>query len=276
MPLLDATNLFTKALLYAVSLGAIGAALHGALGLIANRRAYFWLAGLVAVAAILRLAVLNAQMGGSLSSALSADQFVWTWAGGGRPALALFAGAGLLLAGSLAGQRTLHLLAGVSISASFGLTGHTAGLEQPGFAPWVVAGHLMIAGFWVAAPVTLWPRSKMKDADILARAETFSRIARFIVPLLFISGVYLFWRINGDISTALSSGYGQLLAAKLLAATAILGLGALNMTRVTRQLAAEPIKGRAALRTTLQIDAVLFVAILGLIASATTISGPTE
>lgn len=82
---LDAANLVTRALLYAVSLGAIGAALHGALGLMASRRACFWLAGLVTVAAILRLVILNAQMGGSLRAALSAEQFGWTWAAGAPP-----------------------------------------------------------------------------------------------------------------------------------------------------------------------------------------------
>jgi len=276
MPLLDAANIVTKVLLYAVSLGAIGTALHGTLGLHMNRRAYVWSAGLIIAMVIARLLVLNAQMGGSLGAALSPEQFGWTWASGGPPALALFTGAGLLVAARLTRHRAFLLLAAVSISASFALTGHTAGLEAPGFAPLVVAGHLLIAGFWLAAPVTLWPGAAITDADVLARTETFSRVARLIVPLLFVSGAYLFWRINGVIMTALSSGYGQLLSAKLLAATLILGLGAFNMTRVTRQLTTEPIKGRAALRSTLRVDSVLFVVILVMIAAATTISGPTE
>ena len=116
----------------------------------------------------------------------------------------------------------------------------------------------------------------MTDSDVLTRTEAFSRVARFIVPLLFVSGLYLFWRVNGDFLSALSSSYGRLLAAKLLAATLILGLGALNMTRVTHQLAAEPARGRATLRITLRLDAVLFTLILGIIAAATTISGPME
>lgn len=272
---LDAANLVTKALLYAVSLGAIGAALHGALGLMANRRTWFWLAGLVAVAAILRLVILNAQMGGSLRAALSAGQFGWTWAAGGPPALALLVGAGFLIVASLVHHRILLALAAISISASFALTGHSAGLEAPGFAPWIVAGHILIAGFWFAAPVTLWPGSGIKDADVLARTEAFSWVARVIVPLVFLSGVYLFWRINGGFSGLLSSGYGQLLASKLMAATLLLGLGAVNLMFVTRQLAAEPAKGRAALRATLRAEAILFAAIIIIIAAATTVSGPT-
>lgn len=276
MPLLDAANLATKILLYGASLAAIGAALHGARGLHTNRRAYTWLAALVASAALIQLLILNAQMGGSLGAALAADQFGWTWSGGGRPALALLAGAVLLLAASLRKGRILPLLAAVSISAGFGLTGHTAGLEAPGLAPWVVAVHVLIAGFWLAAPVTLWPAPALTDRDVLARAESFSRVARFIVPLLFVSGVYLFWRINGDLTSALSSGYGRLLTAKFLAALLILGLGALNMTHVTHQLATDAVSGRANLRATLRVDAVLFVLILGIIAAATTISGPVE
>jgi len=276
MPLLDASNIVTKVLLYAVSLGAIGAALHGALGLHCGRRVYVWIASAVAAVAVVRLLVLNAQMGGSLGAAFSGEQFEWTWAGGGPPALALFAGAGFLVLAWLTGQRALLLLAAVSISASFGLTGHTAGLEAPGLAPWVVAGHLLIAGFWLAAPVTLWPRAAMTDTDVLERTEAFSRVAKFIVPFVFASGLYLFWRIDGDFLTALSSGYGRLLAAKLVAAALILGLGALNMTIITRQLSADTLKGRAALRSTLRIDAALFLLVIIIIATATTLIGPPE
>jgi copper resistance protein D len=272
---LDAANLITKALLYAVSLGAIGAALHGALGMMASRRAYFRLAGLVAVAAILRLIILNAQMGGSLSAALSAEQFGWTWTAGGPPALALLVGAGFLIVAGLLHHRVLLMPAAISISASFALTGHSAGLEAPGFAPWIVAGHLLIAGFWFAAPATLWPRSGMKDADVLARTEAFSRVARVIVPFVFLSGIYLFWRFNDGFYGLLSSGYGQLLASKLLAATLLLGLGAVNLMFVTRQLAAQPARGRAALRATLRAEAILFAVIVIIIAAATTVSGPT-
>nr|WP_290917471.1 CopD family protein [Hyphomonas sp. 34-62-18] len=276
MPLLDAANLATKILLYGASLAGIGAALHGAIGLLVNRRIYAGLAALVAAAALMRLLILNAQMGGSLDAALSLDQLGWTWAGGGRPALALLAGAVLLVAASLTKGRVLLMLAAVGISAGFSLTGHTAGLEAPGLAPWVVAVHVLIAGFWLAAPVTLWPGAAMTHSDVLARTAAFSRVARFIVPVLFLSGLYLFWRINGDFLSALSTGYGRLLAAKLLAALLILGLGALNMTRVSRQLISEPAKGRANLRTTLRLDAVLFALILGMIAAATTISGPMQ
>ncbi len=275
MPLLDAANIVTKVLLYAVSLGAIGAALHGALGLMTNRRAYFRLAGLVTVAAALRLVILNAQMGGSLGAAFSTEQFGWTWAAGGRPALALLVGAGFLVVAGLIRHRVLLVPAAISISASFALTGHSAGLAAPGLAPWIVAGHLLIAGFWFAAPATLWPRSGMQDADVLARTEAFSRVARVIVPLVFLSGIYLFWRINGGFSGLLSSGYGQLLASKLLAATLLLGLGAVNLMFVTRRLAAQPARGRAALRATLRAEAVLFAAIVIIIAAATTVSGPT-
>jgi hypothetical protein len=54
----------------------------------------------------------------------------------------------------------------------------------------------------------------------------------------------------------------------------ILGLGTLNMTIVTRKLAIAPPSGLKALRATLRIDAVLFLGVLLLIASATTFTGP--
>jgi len=276
MLLLDAANFVSKLLLYGVSAGAIGAALHAALGLVTSRRVFGWFAWLLAGVAILRLLILNAQMGGSLAAAFSADQLAWTWAGGGRPALALLLGAALLVAASRIRHWSMPVLAALSISASFALAGHTTGLAEPGPAPWIVAVHLLIAGVWLAAPVTLWPYETIPDADVFARTRRFSQAARFLVPVLFLSGIYLYGRINGGLLSLFNSGYGQLIAAKLLLASAILGLGALNMTFISRKLAAEPVKGRAALRATLRLDAILFVAILCIIAVATTFIGPTE
>ncbi len=276
MLLLDAANFVSKLLLYSVSAGAIGAALHAALGLVASRRLFGLFASLLAGVAILRLLILNAQMGGSLAAAFSVDQLAWTWAGGGRPALALLLGAALLIAASRIRHWSVPVLAALSISASFALTGHTTVLAEPGLAPWIVAVHLLIAGVWLAAPVTLWPYESIPDADVVTRTRRFSQAARFLVPVLFLSGIYLYGRINGDLPSLFNSGYGQLIAAKLLLASSILGLGALNMTLISRKLAAEPMKGRAALRATLRLDAILFVAILCIIAAATTFFGPTE
>lgn len=266
----------SKLLLYGAALGAVGAGTHRGIGLTSSRGLSVALAGAVIAATALRLAIVNAEMGGGLDAALSVDSFAWTWGALGPQATAFFAGAVLSIAGALAGSRILAAASGIAIAAGFGLAGHSAGLEAPGIAPAVVGLHVLIAGFWFFAPWSLWPRAGLSDDEVTRRTRTFSRVAVVIVPVLLLTGLWLLWRIAGGVDGVFSSLYGRLLLGKLGVAIAILGLGALNMTIVTRKLATAPASGRKALRATLRIDAVLFLGVLLLIASATTFTGPNE
>lgn len=274
--MLDAAAFASKLLLYAATLGGVGASLHRAMGITLNRRVFVWLGGAVAVTALLRLLVVNAQMGGALTAAFSADHFQWMWAGIGNQTTAFLMGAALLSVSAFSPFRIFAIAASIVIAGGFGLAGHSAGLENPGAAPYVVALHTLIASFWFAAPWTLWPRAAEAGDLTLHRTRMFTRIAIIVVPAIFVSGLWLLWRIGGGIDGVISSLYGRLLLGKLALAMAILGLGALNMTVVTRRLTTAPASGRNALRATLRIDAVLFLGVLLLIASATSFTGPNE
>lgn len=266
----------SKLLLYAATLGGVGAGLHRAMGINVHGRLFVWLGGAVAAAVLLRVVVVHAQMSEGLAAAFSAEQFSWTWMGIGKQTTAFLVGAAVLCVTAFSASRILAIAALIVIAGGFGLAGHSVGLEVPGVAPYVVMLHTLIAAFWFAAPWTLWPRAAEAGDVTLHRTRTFSRIAVFIVPVIFISGVWLLWRIGGGVDGVISSLYGRLLLGKLALGAAILGLGALNMTVVTKKLAAAPASGRKALRATLRIDAVLFLGVLLLIASATTFTGPNE
>lgn len=162
----------------------------------------------------------------------------------------------------------------MALAAGFALTGHTQALEQPGLAPWAAGLHVLIAAFWIAAPITLWPRASLPDATVLARTERFSRLALFSIPVLFAIGLWLAVLLAGSVNALLTSSYGQLLAAKLVVAGAALGLGAYNKQVVTRELRDTPSRGRRALTTTLSFDALLFAGALILVGVATTLTGP--
>jgi len=274
--MLDGAAFASKVLLYAAALGGAGAALHHVAGINSRRRIFSWLGIAVAAAALLRLLVVNAQMGGSLAAALEADQFTWTWIGVGEQTTAFLAGAALLFVTAFVPARLLTAAASIAIASGFGLAGHSAGLESPGLAPYAVMFHTLIAAFWFVAPFTLWPRDAVPDEVALRRIRMFSRVAVVIIPLLFISGMWLLWRIGGGLDGVIASTYGRLLLGKLALAVTILGLGALNMTVVTIQFESAPASGRNALRATLRMDAVLFLGVLLLIASATTFTGPIE
>lgn len=274
--MLEGAAFASKLLLYGAALGGAGVALHRAIGIVSTRRLFLWLGIAVAAAALLRLLVVNAQMGGSLAAAFSADQFSWTWMGIGNQTTAFVAGAALLVVSAFMASRTVAIAAALAVAGGFGLAGHSAGLETPGVAPYAVMFHTLIAAFWFVAPFTLWPRDVEPHDVVLRRTRTFSRIAVIIVPPLFLSGVWLLWRIGGGVDGVISSLYGRLLLGKLALACAILGLGALNMSVVTKRLETAPASGRKALRATLRIDAVLFLGVLLLIASATSFTGPNE
>ncbi len=274
--MLEAAAFASKLLLYAATLGGVGAGLHRAIGITSNRRLFVWLGGAVALTALLRLLVVNAQMGGALTAAFSADHFQWMWAGIGNQTTAFLVGAAMLSVSAFSPFQIFAIAASIVIAGGFGLAGHGAGLEIPGVAPYVVALHTLIAGFWFMAPWTLWPRAAEADELPIHRTRMFTRVAVILVPLLFLSGVWLLWRIGGGIEGVLSFVYGRLLLGKLALASAILGLGALNMSVVIKRLETAPGSGRKALRTTLRIDAVLFLGVLLLIASSTSFTGPNE
>jgi putative copper export protein len=94
------------------------------------------------------------------------------------------------------------------------------------------------------------------------------------VPLLFATGLYLLWRLNGNLLNLSSTLYGRLLMGKLSAAMLILGVGAYNKFRIADLLKQSPRLGRAALRKSLSLEAALFILVLVCILLATTLTGP--
>lgn len=266
--------------LYASALLAAGLGLHASLHIVerpgqmrALRSAAF-LGGAALVFAVLRLMIANVQLGGTLGSILDPATLSWTWPMLAPSSIAFALGAGFLLAAWLSQRSALAALASIALAAGFALTGHTQALEQPGLAPWAAGLHVLIAAFWIAAPITLWPSASLSDQTVMTRSERFSRLALFIVPILFAIGLWLALLLAGNINALVSSVYGQLLMAKLVVAGAALGLGAYNKQIVTRRLRQSPPDGRRALTATLGVDTLLFASALILVGVATTMTGP--
>ena len=265
-----------KLSLYVTSLLASGMALTVISGVVEADRARLWLmpAAWLSLSATfiagLRVCLSSMQMGDMTMLAM-----VWDM----QHQSVLATGAGFI-AMSLAiiapdwMQRGLALSGALALSLSFGLTGHTQALESPAFFPLLVAGHVLIAAFWFSAPLVLWPQHSLSDEGVLARTERFGNIALYAVPLLFIGGGVLAWKLGGGFSGLTTSTYGIALGAKLTAATAALGLGALNKLRVASVLKTSPDHGRLELKRTLCADAVLFMLALLAITLATTLFGP--
>ncbi|GJL93368.1 CopD family protein [Hyphococcus sp.] len=223
-----------------------------------------------------RLMLANAKLGGSFIAAFDLATLPWIWRAYELQAFAVMIGCGLAAAGALLQWWLAMLAAALMLSASFGLAGHTQGLEAPGIFPWLAGLHVLVAGFWFAAPVSLWPRTKLDQAELVRRLETFSHIAQFAVPALFGAGLILALRLADGWGGLIGSAYGRLLLAKLFVASAALALGAFNKTWVTGRMAQNEHQGRAALKLTLSIEFVAFLSTLALIALATTALGPED
>jgi copper resistance protein D len=271
-----------KLALYAAALLSAGLALHGALGVVERSARAAWIRNATLAAAValvlgaLKLLLLNAQLAGGLAHAFDAESFGWTWAMHAPAFIALAIGAVAALAASASQRHWLGLITVLGFSASFALTGHTQALEAPGLAPWAVGLHVLIASYWIAAPISLWPRSALADAALHRRLERFGAGAVVAIPVLFIAGLWLAWRIAGGVAPLLESEYGRLLLAKLAAASAALGLGALNKQVVTGVIIRAPERGRVWLKRTLAADALLFLTALLLVSWATTLTGPPD
>ncbi len=265
--------------LYGSALLAAGIGLHASLNIIAREdRPHAMrtaaVASLFALAfAALRLGLANVQLGGA-NALLDPATLSWTWPALGPSSTAVAVGAVAMAAGWLLRSSTATAIGAIAFAISFGLTGHTLALESPGLAPWAVAAHVLIAAFWFAGPITLWPARSLEEAALTARVMRFSGFAVAAIPTLLALGVWLALLLAGGWTALLTSPYGQLLIAKLATASFALALGAYNKSVITARLQTAPEAGQRALRVTLGLDAVLFLIALAAIAAATSLTRP--
>jgi copper resistance protein D len=269
-------DVILKLLLYVCALGSAGIALSIVGNVIEAARQTAWLRGAVFLAfGSLIVAGARVLYGGYQLGDLSLVVMVWE-----AQRACVFAIIGACLALSVAcfardlARSALCLIGAGALAASFGLTGHTQALSEPSFWPFVVAAHVSVASFWAVAPAILWPRAALSDNVVRVRVERFGQIALLVIPLIFISGIALALTIAGGLPKLVASPYGLIIAIKLLAACAALGLGALNKLYVSKTLVSSPERGRTLLVWTLSADIILFGTVIVAISLATTSFGP--
>lgn len=259
----------------------IGFALHTALGIV-ERDTFRGLGSRIALAGLalafftmVRFGILIAQMGDG-TNVFDPELMPLAWMVLGDSTLAILAGAAVSVGGIWLGSRLTAALGAATLSFGFGLAGHAQGLADPGLAPIAVAVHVLIAGFWFAAPVSLYPAPTLEDSVLLSRLQRFSSIAVVAIPVLIALGGWLAWTLAGGPETLFGTTYGHLLLAKLAIGIVAMSLGALNKQVITGKVAADPATGRKWLRVTLLCESALFAAAIIAVSAATTIGGPAE
>lgn len=268
--------LAVKVALYSGGLLAIGLGLHAAQGVLEApaRKPALVTAAMATIAALLasavRFVLTSAQIGAPFDTTYAA--LVWQTQGAALLTIALaltLTGAALLFRSRFAAG-----LGAIALAASFALTGHAQGVSDPLLMPLAVTLHVACAGFWIAAAATLWPTERASDDVLISRVKTFSTWAVALIPALFVLGGWLALRLAGGLNALVASLYGQLLLAKLAAATGALALGGYNKLVVTQALELLPHRGRSMLRLALLADVALFAAALIIVGWATTMTGP--
>ena len=276
--MLMALALIAKLLIYIGALVAIGILAHFFLAIRPNLKGLRIALTVMLVGAFSKLFIANAQLSGQLSGAFNPDTWGWVWLSNGTQFLVFTSGAALGLFASFINtinlKKAAALIAALILSIGFSVSGHTQAADALPLLPLWIVPHTLIAGYWIWAPVSLWPKDTDTDDNIALKADRFSRFAIWAVPILFVSGLYLFWRLNGSFWESGTTLYGRLLLGKLAAALLLLGLGAYNKLRITDLLHRDPHKGRAALRLSLRGEAVLFFAVILCVLFATTVTGP--
>ncbi len=256
---------------------ATGLGLHALLGIADIQR---WSRLIVATAllsvvfALGRLAILNAEIAGGMGNAFDLDTLPFAWSSLRDTTLTVVSAALLLGSGVVFGSRWLLGLGSLAMAASFGLTGHSVSAGPNWFAQPAVAVHVLIGGFWLAAPATLYPRRAASDEEFVERLRHFSRIATLAIPVLASLGLTLAWRITGGLAALVSSAYGLLILSKLAVTVLAMGLGALNKLYLTDLLRRQPQQARSMLALTLWAEATLFFPTLVLVTLATTVVPP--
>jgi copper transport protein len=199
------------------------------------------------------------------------DPMVWrTGAATSFGLTALVAGLALLAGVGSIAARSRPLARGLSAFALFGvglapaLSGH-ASTAAPQLvnrsAVWV---HAVCVAFWVGALLPLYAEVRGSPATGGALAR-FSRVIPILLVLLIASGAWLAVVQLGRLDALWTTGYGEVLACKLVAVAGLLGLAAINRYRLVPKLEREG--ALRPLARSLVFELALALTILGLVAT---------
>ena len=251
----------------------------------------------LAVAALLGLAAQTAVMAGSIAEGLKAESLMAVLGGMSlgkaaivRSALACATAALLMLMRPGRHLWALAAFLGLLAAATLAWMGHGAATEGAGYLPHLMADvlHVLAAAGWIGALVAfaflIWePEPTHEGLHTTQQAlRRFSSAGILFVAALITTGIVNGWFLVGpDVSVALATSYGQLLACKLLLFAAMVVLAALHRQRsvpaLGRRLASgglSPETSIRSLRGSLLIEAIFGFGVLALVAWFGTLSPP--
>lgn len=274
-----------KVLVYAGTLGASGAVFYlayaGGLLTGAQRAAVRRIVAIQLIVAalftLLRILLLTGSMSDSFAGMFDRDMArMLLEAGEGTAASVRLVG--LALAGcalSLNRRLLIPALAGAVIAASsFTWVGHVRALHPLLPATLFSCLHLTGVAFWVGALLPLLWSTRESALEVGALAKRFGTVAVAAVATLVIAGLSMLWMLSHGQPEFWSSGYGTMIAAKLLLVSLLLGAAALNKLWLTPRLLNDEARAVVLLRRSIQFELLTAVLILIVTAGFTSLTGP--
>ena len=281
----DVLSVILRALGWLAIVQAGGAAMFLALfgdGIDAARRPILRLTRIAALAAIVLLVAQYllepARMTASLTGVFDSELQRFLLHTRAAKVLALrLAGVALLLWALRrdgAGLRRYGLAGAILIAASFPLTGHSAESPERWLLMPLLGLHLLVVEFWFGALLPLiWVSERDAASRAASTVESFSRLAGWVVPLIFLAGLVIALRLLPDFG-AVRTPYGAGLLLKALAFSVLLGLAAMNKWRFGPALAGGSRQAALRLRQSIYIEFVLIGLVVMGTATLTTFWSP--
>jgi putative copper export protein len=281
----DVISVVLRALSFILLFQAAGVALFIALfgrRLASSRDAVRRLGQAAALAAIVSVAahyaLEAARMAGELSGMWDPALQAMVWHSPSRAAL-ICRLAGLLLIAlglQVASPRSMIAAVGGAVLATgaFALTGHTSVNVHRGTLATLLMFHLLVVAFWFGA---LWPLYLASLRETPARAsdiiERFTALATWLVPVILLAGIVMALLLLPNVS-ALGQPYGELLIAKIVGFTVLMGLAAANKWRLGPALIIAPLQSGRWFRRSVAAEYVLIAAVLTITAAMTSLFSP--
>jgi copper resistance protein D len=173
---------------------------------------------------------------------------------------------------------TLPALIGAIVAASsFAWIGHIHALQSNTLPSLFLCVHLLCAAFWLGAFAPLLVVVQGGELPQIAQvAARFGKTALATVAMLLLAGASLLFMLIQHAAEFWNSGYGRLVAVKLLAVGALLSVAALNKLHLTPRLSGGDFQAVRALRRSIRIEMLLGALILLITAAFTTLTGPPQ
>jgi putative copper resistance protein D len=282
----DVAAMFAKAVTYAATFGAAGAVFFAVYcaallrdpqrGLI--RRLIGILVGVAAAASVVRILLLAGSMSASVAGMFdSGFAGMILRAGEGRASGVRIVGLALILFALSKNPvyRGPAIAGAIAASISFAWVGHIHGLV-PNTAPsLLLCLHLLCAAFWLGAlPPLLIIAAGAHQPQIAAAAARFGKLALRVVAVLLAAGASLLLMLIGSAAQFWASDYGRLMAVKLLAVAALLGLAAWNKLVLSPGLLRGDARAVGLFRRSVLAEMGVGAVILLTTAAFTTFTGP--